>query len=371
MSLQLNSSYESIYQRARVYEQMGDTEKALEELRRLVKGLERLKPSALERRPELKELYEESANLLADLEARAENFDEAIALLEKLIARNPQDTGIMAREIATLEVARGDVEQGLSDLHALVEAEPHNPWHSLILGDTLVDLQRCEEAREILYPLAEGRWTGEEGNIPAWASQRLFDCAEESNNPSEAIRAWQLVRKSEPDEDGAQKTLWRLVALLAQQGDFNAARAHVEKVQSWHVAQFLRGYAQSRSGDAEAAQLIWQRTEEREPQTPLDVEGSIRAYLMLGRGKEAHDLLGPYLSTPSSTWTVTVLAGIAEADQGRVEEAIGFLENALEQQRQFKPLRKLPLYERRLWEENFADSEVWQSLAPFFDEEPT
>ncbi|MGQ9584200.1 MAG: tetratricopeptide repeat protein [Anaerolineae bacterium] len=368
MDLQLDSSYDSIYRRAQFLADSGELGTALEEARRLVRRLERLKPSLLKLRPELTDLHQDSVGLLADLEARAGNLDQAIALTEKLMALDPQGTSAHLRQIAEFEVARGNVEQGLQDLRALVEAEPDNSWNALTLGDVLFCLRRYNEARECLLPLVKTRWE-EEDPLPQWASMRLFMAAEECRDLDGAVEAWQLSRKHTPDPTRVQGLLWRLVALLAQGGDFERAGTYLGRLQSWHMTQFLRGYMQRLRGDEEAARLIWQRMGDREQKEPWDKEANIRTLLMLRRGEEVSRFLVSSLTIWGFSWTAILWEGIAEAQQGHLEEAVLRMKSALDDYRQYDLLRKLPVYERRLFE-RVLEPEAWEKLAPFFDEEP-
>jgi len=146
----LADSYEGLYYRVQEVLSKGNVQEAINLYRRLVDRLARLTPRILQRRPELHNLHRAARMELVSLLRPEGRYSEAIDVVRVLLDSHPEEERTWRREIATLQVARGDVESGLADLRALAEesADDYVTW--LVLGREARIEGRFALAREAL-----------------------------------------------------------------------------------------------------------------------------------------------------------------------------------------------------------------------------
>ncbi|MBC7225586.1 MAG: tetratricopeptide repeat protein, partial [Anaerolineae bacterium] len=316
---------------------------------------------------------------LAELEAARGNYDEAVAVLERLAARQPENASLYGRHIGLYRVARGEVEEGLAALQALMQAEPNNPWNPYTYAEALTEVRRYQEARQVLESIPVAREPHEELDqdvvasralVPALAARLLLRIAEEQKDVDLAFRAWRLLEKaSELLRSPLDPRLGeRLVLLLVEVGAFDLAREHLGRIPYEGLRQFVEGYLQWRQGERDAARGTWERlvADAAAKAQQEEVDARPWALLALGRPDEALDLLEPPGTYPIDT---LLLRAVALAQRGDLDDAVATMEEALLETRVRITDWRLPIAPARLWR-NFLPPEAWERLAPFFVQEP-
>ena len=122
MSVDLPDSYESIYQRAMVQMATGNTSEAIESLQRIINRLRRLRPETLKHKANLQNTLDAASQDAFEFLRWERRYDEAISLAESVLERL-SDPDRMRRQIASLIIEKGEVEQGLAQMRDIAESK--------------------------------------------------------------------------------------------------------------------------------------------------------------------------------------------------------------------------------------------------------
>jgi len=359
----LADSYEGLYSRVQSVLATGNVEEAINLYRRLVDRLARLTPRVLQRRPELGNLHRAARMELASLLRPEGRYSEAIDVVRVLLDSHPEEARVWRREIATLQIARGDVESGLADLRALAEesADDHLTW--LTLGQEARIEGRFAVAREALDRALE---VCEESSCPELPRiyRERFEFFRTAGQIDEAVSAWE---EGAARDEEIRKGIGEVVALLADAGRYSEARALLDRETNPLRAGLRRGHIHNMMGNPSEARKEWQRIANLDPsEFEYGHEAWVEAVLRLGDPLPALQWLQEALRDRFSV-RLLILSGVAWAMYGDAEVAANLFQQAIGLLRyQRPPKKKLDSSDWRLLDNLVNNDEIKKALKPYF-----
>ena len=155
MPVELPNSYENMYTKAITQMALGNSQRAIESLTRIVDRLCRLRPETLARRENLRALLAETWYSLVEFLRWEDRTDEAIAVCERVSGRLLPHQ--VQQRIGALMIDRGEVERGLAEVRAAAKESKDNceAWAYLAAAYDAVEQhqQAIAASRRALSPV--------------------------------------------------------------------------------------------------------------------------------------------------------------------------------------------------------------------------
>jgi tetratricopeptide (TPR) repeat protein len=337
MSVELPDSYESIYQRAMVQMASGNKKEAIESLLRIINRLRRLRPETLNRRPNLQNTLDAACEAALQFLRWDRQYDRAISVAESVLDRLP-DPDMIRRQIASLLIEKGEVEEGLARMREIAEAnQDFISWADL--GAEYRVLKQYEQA-EAAYKTALRHAQSNEN--AALANMALLSIYQDLDRVDDALDVWDMAVVL---NSALADSVFQAYAWLIRRGHLERARKYLDRERHPLRRQFYEGLIEWKVGNQDAARQAWRRV------VQVDVEAEdpalavwIEAALRLGEAEKADERLEKVVSeTQMVPVGVIVLRGIAKLMLGDVEQAIEEFGRVLERLQRAWPSRdKIP-----------------------------
>ncbi|MDD3828182.1 MAG: hypothetical protein PHY79_19630 [Anaerolineae bacterium] len=359
----LADSYEGLYSQVQSVLAAGNVEEAINLYRRLVDRLARLTPRVLQLRPELRNLHRAARMEMSSLLRPEGRYSEAIDVVRVLLDSHPEEARMWRREIATLQVARGDVESGLADLRALAEESDDDHLSWLTLGQEARIEGRFAMAREALDHALEVCEENSCPDLPGIYRER-FEFFRAAGQIDEAVAAWE--EGAALDEE-TRKGIGEIVTMLADAGRYSEARAMLDREPNPLRAGLRRGHIHSLMANPFEARKEWQRIADLDPnEFEYGHEAWVEAVLRLGDPVPAllwlQDALREHFGI-----RMLILSGVAWAMHGDAELAANLFQQAIGLLRyQRPPKKKLDSSDWRLLDNLVNNDEIKKALKPYF-----
>lgn len=364
MPLELNDSYETIYQRAIQHMTFGETDKALEGLWRILRRLTRLKPETLQRRESLRALLLTAWNSLVTFLRWQERYDEAISACETIRQHLGEEHGI-DRRIASLTIERGDLEEGLALFRQAVDQEASAAsWADM--GAEYVALQRYDDAESCYksaLPLAQ---SNEEATI---VNLGLFRVYREMGQKEQALSAWNMATVLDPDlgDVGSEVYTW-----LIKRGDLEEAEKYLSRERNTMRRRFHQGLLDWTTGQEDNARARWRSVVAMDMEGPdADPASWIEAALRLGSPQTVLDREETLIDIEEGVQTdVATLLGLAHAMRAQLEEARGWFQSVVDRLERDWPRRhKIPADVWLLAQALISNAETLAAISEYFESE--
>ncbi len=363
MPVTLSDSYESLVAKAAAYMGSGDTEQAIQTLRRVVTRLTRLRPETIAKKEKLQGLLLLAwRNMVALL--RAEGlYDEAIAVTRdvyKSLADILEHDDVV---VGCLEVEKGDVEQGIARLQRAWDDDHGNLGALRALADSYLYLGQCDEAVSLLRQALD---QVSDNASAALVYYKLFEAYKNLGQVEEAVDAWNMGAVLAPDFGDAVDAVYRW---LIDCGEIELAERYLEREDNELLRLLHQGIIEYRRGNRRGADERWRRVVNSDMRTVADAEAGMEASLWLDEAEPVLDLVDQILdSRVPLVESAMAMAAIAEAMLGRLEEAERWLKDAqIYALISSLPARKLPASKWKLFNERVSDPQAVQLFAPYFE----
>jgi tetratricopeptide (TPR) repeat protein len=359
----LTDSYEGLHQRARNLWILDDPAGAVALYRRLVDKLYRLGDRILDRRPELRDLHRMARHELATLLHQQGRYAEAMEVVQVLLETHPEETTLWRRDLASLRVAKGDVEAGLAELRDLTREKPDDfrIWYALGLEARIEG--RFAESEEAFDAALEVCPENGEEDLARIHYQR-FRLFQDAGRIDDALAAWEAAREADPD---LAETVREVYEMLTEVGRYREALSYIDRDENTLQAGFQRGLIASRTGNPARAREQWRRVSELDPdEFQYGHDAWVEAVLRLKDADRALQWLQDGLAR-YQTPRLAVLSGIAWAMHGDPDLAARLFQEAINAVRhQRPPKQKLDSAEWRLLDMLVADQETKKGLKTYF-----
>jgi len=361
--MKLQDSYEDLYNQANTARLAGRHEEAIATYTRIIDRLSELSSETLQGRPDLEELLHKAAEELLEVLRWERRYDQAIELEEKLIGLFPQEELVRRTEVANLLIEKGRVEEGLSQLQEIAQADEDNIWGWITLGAQCLWLRRYEESEAYLQRAVKLEEADKEDI--AFAYYYLFQLYKEQDRHEDAVAAWEKARRLDP---GMQSTLSEVYEMFIEAGDYKQAYSYLRREQNRLRYLFHLGLIDHHQGDEYAAQRQWQRLAEMDPDNYEEGHDDwAEACLRVGLVQQALTELGRLINRGEVNYRRMMLLGLGWAMAGEVQKAKSALDGAVMILDHSRPRRsKLPRKDWRLFEELVRDKEVLKALEDYF-----
>jgi tetratricopeptide (TPR) repeat protein len=364
MSAELRDSYDSIYQDALAQMTLGNSEKAIESMLRIVRRLCRLRSETLERKPNLQETLESAWHSAVEFLRWEKRYDEAIAVCEQILDCLPPSGRNDARvRIASLMIEKGDAEEGLSRLRDIAqESQTFGSWAEL--GAEYVALRRYEEAAkcyESALALAENN------DQAALANLGLHQIYKEQGDVDQALDAWSMAVVLGPDLASEADEIY---AWLIERGDLDKAQQYLRRERDPLRLGFYQGLLDWKAGREQEARSKWRQIVDTEvdPQG-TDVEVWMEAALRLEEPAKVIEVVEEVLSPQHAMSLKTmILIAIAYVLLDEIDQAKRWLELAVTRLRRSWPSRdKIPADDWAFLTSLSPSQESLRQVASFFE----
>lgn len=362
MSVELPDSYESIYQRAMVQMATGNTAEAIELLQRIINRLRRLRPETLKRRSNLQQTLDAACEAAFEFLRWERQYDQAIAIAEGVLDRLP-DPDMSRRRIASLMIEKGEVEEGLTRLREIAEAnQDFASWADL--GAEYRVLKQYDQAEMCYRSALRQAQSNEEASL---ANVALFSVYQDADRVDDALDAWDMAVVLDPElADG----VFQAYGWLIRRGELDLARKYLDRERHPVRRSFYEGLLNWQTGNQDAARQRWRGVLDMD----VDVEDTglaawIEAALRLGEPARADDRLAELASGNEAIPAgVVALHGIAKLMLGDVEQATERFEQVVARLRRGWPSRdKIPVDRWALLTSLVPDAGVQESVKRYFD----
>jgi tetratricopeptide (TPR) repeat protein len=359
----LSGSYEDLLARAQHALSHGDLQNALALYRRLSDRLAGLSPALLARRPDLAEMHRQARLELVGLLRLEGHYAEAIEAEAVLLDSHPDQADLWRTDMASLRVAKGEVQAGLDELRALAEDHPDDAWRWIILAREAAVEGRLVEAQEALdraRPVADEQ----DPQLLAELYYQTFRLYKQMGRLDDALAAWE---ESLRHDARVGQSVREVYELLTDAGRFSEARHYVDRDENELQAGYQRGILAQRRGDAAGARQAWQAVAGLDPSTfEYGHDAWVESVLRLGDPLPALEWLQEALGRVG-TLRLLILSGIAWAMHRDGEMAGLLFQQAIKMQRRMRPPRqKLDSVEWRLLDSLVTDDEIKAPLKPYF-----
>lgn len=359
----LPDSYEGLQARAQSLAQAGDVENAIAVYRRLVDRLSRLSAGILNRRPELRELHQQSRMELVNLLASEARFAEAIEVGEVLLETDSEEADTWRRTLAVLRTAKGELEEGLTELRTLAEETPDEPDGWIILGAESRLAGRLIESQDALDRALEVCSEYETDKLANIHYQR-FLLYREMKQLDNALAAWEEAARHDPE---AGRTVREVYTMLTEVGRYSDAKSYIARDENAMQAGFQQGIIASLTGQPNEANMAWRQVADLNPDAyDYGHDAWVEAVLRLGDPEPALEWLQdslPKYGTPR----LLVLSGIGWAMRDDPELAGLLFQRAIHlRRRERPPKQKLDSTDWRLLDSLVTDDEVKAQLKSYF-----
>jgi tetratricopeptide (TPR) repeat protein len=362
--VELNESYEAIYQRAIDALARDDTDQAIQLLWRIVNRLTRLRPETLQRRENLERTLRTSWHSLGQILRNEGRYDEAIQACQA-VAGHLSGARAPERMIASIQIEQGAVEEGLSQLRQIAEeTSSMAAWADL--GTEYAGLERYEEAEAAYRAALRMAASNEEA---AFVNLALFRTYQDMGRIEDALSTWSMASVLEPD---LATHVMEVYTWLIERGELDRARRYVAREEDTARRMLYEGLIAQKEGHEEQARSIWQRVTRLDPQAEgVNEEAWSEAALRLGEPQSVRSLAE---TTSVDLNLVSVgqatLFGIADAAVGEIDAAQKWFDQVQQELgRAGHPTGKIEARYRDLLALVTADQETVQALSSYFEEE--
>jgi len=360
--VELNDSYEAIYQRAISQMTFGDTEAALESLWRIVHRLTRLRPETLQRKENLQTTLLTTWSSLVQFLRWEKRYDTAISACEAVLDHLPHNQGI-DRRIASLRIERGDVKEGLAQMRQIVEQAPSLlAWADL--GAEYTALKRYEKA-ESCYQSAIT--LAESNQEAAVANTGLFRVYRETGSVDAALSAWSMAVVLDPEIGDRVSEVY---TWLIERGDLEQAERYLRREREPVRRTFYQGLLHWQAGRQDEARAQWQAVVGMDVERDnADVAAWIEAALRLGDPARALDVEEALSDGKTAISIDAVLGlGIAHAMLDQLTGAKARFDQVIRRlQRGWPAADKIEPAKWELFRSLVTNEETIQALAHYFD----
>lgn len=359
----LPSSYEGLHARAHNLVRAGDVEGAIALYRRLVERLQRLSDRILQRRPELRDLHRRARLELASLLQQMGRYAEALEVEEVLLETHPEEAEHWRRDLAVLRIAKGEVQEGLAELHAVAEEDPEQVEGWLILGTEARVEGQFVESREALdraLELCQAQGCDELANI----HYQRFLLYRDMRELDQALAAWEDALRQDPE---ILRTVREIYVMLAEAGRYSEALRYVGRDPNPLQAGYQHGLIASLTGNLAQAREEWRQVASLDPnQYEYGHDAWVESVLRLGDPEPALEWLQESLPR-HGTPRLLVLSGIGWAMRDDSDLAARLFQQAINiLRRQRPPKKKLESVDWRLLDSLVADEEAKKPLKSYF-----
>jgi len=362
--LELNDSYETIYQRSMQQMAFGETEEALEGLWRILRRLTRLKPETLQRKESLQALLLTCWNSLVTFLRWEERYDEAISACETVRSHLSAEQGV-DRRIASLTIERGNVEEGLDLFRQAVDQEANvASWADM--GAEYVALERYDDAESCYksaLPLAQ---SNEEATI---VNLGLFRVYRELGQQQQALSAWNMAAVLDPDLGDMVSEVY---TWLIERGDLEEAEKHLSRERNVMRRRFHQGLLEWTAGRQEDARARWRSIVSMELDGPgADPASWIEAALRLDSPQTVLDQEATLTDVEGGVqFDVATLLGLAHAMRDQLENAHRWFQSVVRRMEQDWPRRStIPADMWRLAQTLILNTETLAAISKYFESE--
>jgi tetratricopeptide (TPR) repeat protein len=362
--VELNESYEAIYQRAIDAMARDDTDQAIQLLWRIVNRLIRLRPETLQRRESLERTLRTAWHSLGQILRNEGRYEEAIRACEAVQdhlsgGRGPE------RMIASIRIEQGAVEEGLSELRQIAEeTSSMAAWADLGAEDAA--LERYEEAEAAYKTALRVATSNEEA---AFVNLALFRNYQDRGRVEDALSTWSMASVLEPD---LATHVMEVYSWLIEQGELERARRYVAREEDPARRMLYEGLIEQKEGHEEEARSIWQRVVRLDPQAEgVNEEAWSEAALRLGDPLLVHAFAESIaVNLNMVSMGQAALFGIAEAAVGEMDEATKWFDLVRQELgRAGHPTGKIENEYRDLLAQVVPDQERVQALSSYFEED--
>lgn len=362
MSVELPDSYESIYQRAMVQMATGNTSEAIESLQRILNRLCRLRPETLKRKANLQDTLDAASEAAFEFLRWEQRYDQAISVAESVLERlsNPNR---MRRRIASLTIEKGEVEEGLSRMRAIAEAnQDFDSWTDL--GAEYRVLKQYTQAEQCYRSALRQAKSNQDA---AMANVALFSVYQDANRVDDALDAWDMAVVLNPElADGVFQTYGWLI----RRGDLDLAQKYLDRERRPIRRRFYEGLLDWQKGNEDTARRAWQGILDTDGEIEdADLTAWVEAALRLDEPARADDRLTQLASSNQAIPAgLITMHGIAKLMLGQVQEATEQLELVVARLRHAWPSRnKIPADRWSLLTSLISDRERQESVKGYFD----
>lgn len=266
----------------------------------------------------------EVANQLAITQARQGKTDEARATLEEVAAQNPQVGSVLERNLAQLYLEAGSSEEALATLEPLLERTPDDPDLYTLYGVALGRVGRFDQALNALdeaLRLAPESASAQNARRLVEQNQQLTGAQRLAFDPNAAAVFGAGLSALEASElTAAQREFDRALELQSNAG--NGAEGG--------LIAFYQGYVRQLQGDLRGAVQHYETALEGLPESATVLNNAGFAYFRLGRLDRAVDYLNRAVAADPDNSEAQLNLGLVYYDLGRYEGALAPLERALE-----------------------------------------
>jgi tetratricopeptide (TPR) repeat protein len=336
---------------------------AIDIYRRLADKLDRLSDQILERRPDLRDLHQRAGLALSDLLLLEARFAEAYAVRSHLLERYPDSPDGWRRDLATLRVAKGEVDAGLAELRALAGEKPSDSSGWLALGKEARTAGRFAESEVALDRAVEAAEQEGEGNLgPAHYERFLLFKA--MGRLDAAVAVWEQAVSCDAE---LGFTVHEVYTMLTDAGRFSEAQSYVARDKNPLRAGFQRGLLANLTGNPAKASQEWQTVAQLDPgDYEQGHECWVEAVLRLGDSESALAALQALLPE-HPTPRLFVLSGMGWAMRDDEELASVLFQQAINLLRRRRPPKqKLDSDDWRLLDTLVTDEKTKTALKPYF-----
>jgi tetratricopeptide (TPR) repeat protein len=358
---QLRDSYEGILGQAQMAQRAGNVESAIHLYRRLFERLARLNEQLLDRRPDLRTMYLQAGQELIELLRSEGRYAEAYQAKSRLAAAHPHLADEWRSDLATLRIAKGEVDAGLGELRTWAEQDAGEPRGWLKLGTEARIEGRFTESEVALNLALETCSTDQDLADTHIQRFRLF---KDMGKFDDAIAAWEEAVMHDPDK---AVSVQQVYTMLTDAGRYSQAREYVKRDPNPLRAGLQQGLIASLTGDTTRAGEEWRAVAQRDP---LEFENGhdcwTEAVLRLGDPEPALEGLQELLAEGPTPRLLT-LSGIAWAMRGDAELAGALFQRTINLLRKHRPPKqKLDSADWRILDSLVTDDEIKALLKPYF-----
>jgi len=362
----VSDSYEDIYAHAESSLARADYENALDNYQRLSQRLSGLKPTLLDRRPELRGLLALSLAKQAEIRRIQGDFEQAVRIYERLIEIAPERQASWRPAMALLRIDMGQVEAGLDELRALAVANPSDSQLWLAIGSECEALERYDEAEENLQRAAG---VAVDLDSKTEANLTLFDFYRAQGRIDEALAAWDQAWAAHAH---GPSYVFPLYHMMYEVGDLDRAREYLRQEKNPLRKGLYQGMLATSEGKTDEATKHWNRVAKK---NPLEFDEGHEAWAEAAlRVDWAEEEVIAALETVSESGALTlrglILRATAEARIGHVDHAQHALQIARNIGLRSRPRQeKLSAAHWALFDELVAEDEIKQQLRHYFEED--
>jgi tetratricopeptide (TPR) repeat protein len=264
-------------------------------------------------------------------------YDQAIAIVESVLDRLP-DPDMSRRQIASLLIEKGEVEEGLSRLREMANTkQDFVSWTDL--GSEYRVLKQYDEA-EASYQAALR--LAQSNQQAALANVALFSIYQDADRVDDALDAWDMAVVLNPElADG----VFQVYSWLIRRGDLDLAQKYLDRERHPVRRSFYEGMLDWEADNQDRARQAWRRVlgmdvEAEDPALAAWIEAALRLGEPARADERLADLLPDGQMVPAG---IATLQGIASLMLGDTAEAIEYFGQVVTRLRRAWPSRnKIP-----------------------------